>query len=132
MLLTVSTLLYTDNIEDRWDTTVFFDIPINKVYNTDYIVSVLPINASIETIKKVWKPANMNLLSVAQLNNFLATSKSLITLNSGLVAVSDIEPSVIIIGAGTGVVWGSITGLLSNQTDLQNELDELFAIAIVL
>lgn len=132
MLLTVSTLLYTDNIEDRWDTTVFFDIPINKVYNTDYIVSVLPINASIETIKKVWKPANMNLLSVAQLNNFLATSKSLITLNSGLVAVSDIEPSVILIGAGTGVVWGGITGYLPNQGDLQDELDELFAIAIVL
>ena len=131
MLLTVSTLLYTDNIEDRWDTTVFFDIPINKVYNTDYIVSVLPINASIETIKKVWKPANMNLLSVAQLNNFLATSKSLITLNSGLVAVSDTEPSVII-GAGTGVVWGGITGYLPNQGDLQDELDELLAIAIAL
>ncbi len=131
MLLTVSTLLYTDNIEDRWDTTVFFDIPINKVYNTDYIVSVLPINASIETIKKVWKPANMNLLSVAQLNNFLATSKSLITLNSGLVAVSDTEPSVII-GAGTGVVWGGITGYLPNQGDLQDELDELLAIAVAL
>ena len=132
MLLTVSTLLYKDNIEDRWDTTVFFDTPINKVYNTDYIVSVLPINASIETIKKVWKPANMNLLSVAQLNNFLATSKSLITLNSGLVAVSDTEPSVIIIGAGTGVVWGGITGYLPNQGDLQDELDELLAIAIAL
>ena len=132
MLLTVSTLLYTDNIEDRWDTTVFFDIPINKVYNTDYIVSVLPINASIETIKKVWKPANMNLLSVAQLNNFLATSKSLITLNSGLVAVSDTEPSVLLIGAGTGVVWGGITGYLPNQGDLQDELDELLAIAIAL
>ena len=132
MLLTVSTLLYTDNIEDRWDTTVFFDVPINKVYNTDYIVSVLPINASIETIKKVWKPANMNLLSVAQLNNFLATSKSLITLNSGLVAVSDTEPSVILIALGTGVVWGGITGYLPNQGDLQDELDELLAIAVAL
>ncbi len=132
MLITVSTLLYTTNIENQWDSVVFYDTPINKVYNTDYIVSVTPINGSIETVKIAWNPPNMNLLRPAQLSNFLAVSKSLITLNSGLVAVSDIEPSVLLIALGTGVVWGGITGLLSNQTDLQNELDDLFAIAVAL
>jgi hypothetical protein len=106
-----STPVYEEYMEDEvagWETTFTITQPfINDVCAIPFIVPPTPTNG--------WTAGGGN----TDWPNYVPTSRTL-TINGTTYDLSADRSWTVSAGAGT---WGSITGTLSNQTDLQSALD---------